>query len=61
MPTLLIRGETSKELSVEEFKRMSVANPNIEAVEIPNAGHWVHSDQPQEFLNVIRKFTGLSS
>ena len=61
MPTLLIRGETSKELSVEEFKRMSVANPHIEAVEISNAGHWVHSDQPQEFLNVIRKFTGLSS
>jgi pimeloyl-ACP methyl ester carboxylesterase len=61
MPTLIIRGENSKELSAEVFQRMSVANPNIQAVQISNAGHWVHSDQPEEFLNVIRKFTELSS
>lgn len=61
MPTLLIRGGTSWELSPQIFQRMSLANPRIQAVEIPNAGHWVHSDQAQEFLNVIRKFTGLPS
>lgn len=61
MPTLVIRGERSKELSEDVFRRMSVANPHIQAVEISNAGHWVHSDQPEQFLNSIRKFTGLSS
>lgn len=59
--TLVIRGERSRELSSEVFRRMVVANPRIEGVEIPNAGHWVHSDQPEEFLKVIRKFTGLST
>jgi esterase len=60
MPTLIIRGETSKELPRDIFLRMSVSNPRIEAVEISNAGHWVHSDQPAEFLRIIRQFTGLS-
>jgi pimeloyl-ACP methyl ester carboxylesterase len=61
MPTLVIRGANSKELSHEVFRQMTFANPRVEGVEIPNAGHWVHSDQPEEFLRVIRKFTDLPS
>lgn len=61
MPTLLIRGEKSKLLSREVFERVLMQNPKVEGVEISNAGHWVHSDQPEEFLGVIRKFTGLPS
>jgi esterase len=61
MPTLVIRGENSGELSRQTFEHMVLANPRIEGVEISNAGHWVHSDQPEEFLQAIRKFTGLSS
>jgi esterase len=59
--TLVIRGENSKELSRDTFQRMCVANPMIEGVEISNAGHWVHSEQPEQFLSAIRKFTGLTS
>jgi len=59
MPTLVVRGAESKELSREIFQRMVLANPRIEGVEIPNAGHWVHSEQSQEFLRVIRQFAGL--
>lgn len=59
MDTLIIRGENSRELSREAFQRMLVANPRIQGVEIPNAGHWVHSDQPEEVLKVIRQFAGL--
>lgn len=57
--TLIIRGERSKELSHEVFQRMTLANPRIQGVEIANAGHWVHADQPQEFLKAIKQFTGL--
>lgn len=60
METLIIRGANSKELSKETFQRMTLSNPRIQGVEIPNAGHWVHSDQPQEFLRVLKQFTGLS-
>ncbi len=59
MPTLVIRGERSRELEPEVFQRMKFANPNVEAVEISNAGHWVHSEQSQEFLRVIKQFAGL--
>ncbi|PIS09755.1 MAG: alpha/beta hydrolase [Bdellovibrio sp. CG10_big_fil_rev_8_21_14_0_10_47_8] len=61
MPTLIVRGQDSKELSREIFEKMKLANPRVEGVEIPNAGHWVHSDQSDQFLEVIRKFTGLRS
>lgn len=59
MSTLVVRGQNSTELSPEVFARMIVSNPRIEGVEIPNAGHWVHSEQSQEFLRVIRQFAGL--
>jgi pimeloyl-ACP methyl ester carboxylesterase len=56
MPTLVIRGENSKELSSEVFQRMCVANPGVRGVQILNAGHWVHADQSQEFLRNILEF-----
>jgi pimeloyl-ACP methyl ester carboxylesterase len=59
--TLVIRGENSKVLSRDTYQRMCVANPLISGLEISDAGHWVHSDQPEEFLSAIRKFTGLTS
>lgn len=61
MPTLIIRGEQSKELSQDVYRQMLVSNPRIQGVEISNAGHWVHSDQPEEFLMAIRKFTDLAT
>lgn len=60
MPTLVIRGQNSKDLSPEEYLRMTLANPRVRGVEIPNAGHWVHFDQPTEFLRVIKEFIDFS-
>lgn len=56
MPTLLIRGENSKELSREEFQSMLDANKMIKGVEIADAGHWVHSDQPAAFIEALKDF-----
>lgn len=58
MPTLLVRGERSQELSRESYQKMLGSNPLIKGVEIPEAGHWVHSDQPQAFLHEIKQFVG---
>ena len=55
-PTLVIRGENSDELTVEHFEKMQSLNSNVNGVEIKNAGHWVHSDQPEEFIQVIKGF-----
>jgi pimeloyl-ACP methyl ester carboxylesterase len=58
MPTLVIRGGNSSELTQGIYDRMVTSNPKIEGVVIPNAGHWVHSDQPEEFLRVLLQFAG---
>src|SRR5437868_8404963 len=44
VPTLWIRGAQSRELSSESFERVLRSNKLITGVEIPNAGHWVHSE-----------------
>lgn len=56
MPTLVIRGELSEELSVEVFERMKACNSLITGVEIAQAKHWVHYDQTREFIRVIKAF-----
>lgn len=60
VPTLLIRGENSKELSVETYVKMINSNKMIQGVTIPRAGHWVHADQPEAFLQKIREFAGMN-
>jgi pimeloyl-ACP methyl ester carboxylesterase len=56
MPTLIIRGENSLELTPEIFHQVQFANSNIRGVEISNAGHWVHADQPAKFLQALQEF-----
>lgn len=57
MKTMIIRGQQSADLSPTVFERMKLTNPQIVGVEIPNAGHWVHADQPAQFMKVIQDFT----
>jgi esterase len=58
MPTLWIRGKDSKELSRENYERILKSNPLISGIEIPNAAHWVHADQPGLFLQALKDFAG---
>lgn len=56
MPTLVIRGENSTELSRDVFDEMLDLNPRVRGIEISNAGHWVHSDQPAQFVRALLDF-----
>lgn len=58
MPTLWLRGAETKELSSEVFQRILQSNPMIQGVEVPGAGHWIHSDKPHEFLQALKNFVG---
>lgn len=58
VPTLLIRGQKSQELSRESYEAMLASNPMIKGVEIADAGHWVHSDQAQAFVEALKSFVG---
>lgn len=61
VPTLWIRGEKSAELSRENFEKILSLNPLIQGVTIAGAGHWVHSENKEEFLKVIKHFTGFDN
>ncbi len=55
-PTLVIRGGRSDYLQPEMAQGMSELNPRISVVEIPEAGHYVHDDQPEHFARVVGDF-----
>jgi pimeloyl-ACP methyl ester carboxylesterase len=55
-PTLVIRGERSDFCPAATVELMCNRNPNIRAVSIPEAGHYVHDDAPSEFLAQVVRF-----
>lgn len=56
MPTLMVRGELSEDLPKDMYEESLRRNPRVEGVEIAGAGHWVHSDRPEEFIACLRAF-----
>ncbi|MCS6925192.1 MAG: alpha/beta hydrolase [Candidatus Binatia bacterium] len=54
-PTLLIRGGESWASDPEQDGRAK-AFRHATVVTIPKAGHWVHHDQLEHFLRVVRQF-----
>lgn len=56
VPTLLIRGGDSDELSPEMYHQMLDRQPLSKGIEIPHSGHWVHYDQPAEFSKALKEF-----
>lgn len=59
MPVLVVRGETSKDLSRNVFEKMLKELPGAQGVEIKGAGHWVHFDQPEAFIQTLKEFFDL--
>jgi esterase len=55
-PLLFIKGKNSGYLRKEEFDHIRHFFPHAELTEIAGAGHWVHAEQPDEFLKTIRNF-----
>lgn len=55
-PTLFIRGEMSNYILDEDWEEIENFFPDSELVSIPNAGHWVHSEAPKEFLEAVLSF-----
>lgn len=53
---LMIRGEKSKYFLDEDTMSLNKYFPGSEIVTIPNAGHWVHAEQPDLFLKTILYF-----
>jgi esterase len=54
--TLFIRGGESDYILDEDIKLISELFPGYRLKTIPNAGHWVHADQPEQFIAEAQEF-----
>ena len=60
-PTLVIRGERSSDLPRDVYEKMLAVGGrrgggSVEGIEIPGAGHWVHSEQTEAFNQAVDQF-----
>ncbi len=56
VPSLFLRGELSDYIPIEDFNFIHTIFSNSEIISIPQAGHWLHSEQKQMVLNNILYF-----
>ncbi|MEO0472600.1 MAG: alpha/beta fold hydrolase [Bacteroidota bacterium] len=55
-PCLFLHGELSDYVLPKDQDNIRSAFPGAEFKAIPEAGHWLHADQPQAFLAAVRRF-----
>lgn len=56
VPTLFIRGALSNYILDEDFSAIEEVFPEAEFVTIDHAGHWVHAEAPEEFIDAVLSF-----
>lgn len=57
-PVLWLAGERSNYVSDEYVPAMRRWFPRYRKVVLKDAGHWLHSEQPEVFMQVLRRFLG---
>ena len=55
-PTLFIDGQNSNYIEPEDHELIETHFPDVQIVEVPNAGHWVHAENPNYFFEVVSRF-----
>ena len=55
-PVLWIAGANSTYVLPEDRPHMDALFPSTRLVKIKDAGHWVHSEQPEVFVETLRRF-----
>jgi pimeloyl-ACP methyl ester carboxylesterase len=55
-PVLWVAGETSRYIQPEHAEVMRRWFPHYRKIVVKGAGHWVHSQQPEVFVEVLRRF-----
>jgi pimeloyl-ACP methyl ester carboxylesterase len=52
-PVIFIRGMKSKYILPEDEKLIREIYPDAQIIDIPNAGHWLHAEQPELFMKAV--------
>lgn len=55
-PSLFFRGGKSKYIQSKDYKEISTVFPNASIINISEAGHWIHADQPKTIFNYLKVF-----
>lgn len=55
-PVLFIKGANSNYILPEDYTSIHRIYPEAKIVEIPDAGHWLHAEQPQLFMDAVWAF-----
>jgi pimeloyl-ACP methyl ester carboxylesterase len=55
-PVLWVGGADSRYVAAEHVAAMDRLFPRNRRVTVKGAGHWVHSEQPEVFIEVLRRF-----
>ena len=55
-PSLFISGERSNHLTPRHYPSLMALFPEATLKQIARSGHWVHAEQPEEFIKVVDNF-----
>ena len=55
-PCLFIKGENSAYIQEKHRDTINAFFPQASIEMIHNAGHWLHAEQPEAFINVVKRF-----
>ena len=55
-PSLFIRGERSEYIPDQEWTQVLEMFPDARLETVPNAGHWVHADNPDVLVSLVEQF-----
>lgn len=55
-PTLFVRGEKSNYILDSDEQEINKIFTNSTLSTVTNSGHWIHAEQPIEFLNLVKEF-----
>lgn len=55
-PVLFIKGAGSNYILPDDYPSIRRIYPEAQIVEIPKAGHWLHAEQPQLFMDAVLQF-----
>ncbi len=55
-PVLFLKGEQSNYLEEEDISSIKKIFTHAELITVFDAGHWMHAEQPQRFLESVKQF-----
>lgn len=55
-PVLFIRGGKSNYVKDSDLSAIKSLFPSVELETVPNAGHWLHADQPDATIALLQKY-----